>query len=66
MNCRGSCEISDDEEDDQGEDEPEQGPLQLTQGQGEDKYESVEEEQAKKAPIKAKIIERKDKEPPDP
>ena len=43
----GAKEICEDEEDDQGEDEIEKGPLQLTQGQGEDKDESAEEEQAK-------------------
>ena len=62
-------EISHDEEEDdneKGEDEPEQGPLQLTQGLGEDKDESAKEEQAKEAPIKAKVIKRKEKAPPAP
>lgn len=54
-------EISEDEEED--EDELEQGPLELTQGQGEDKYEDVEEEEAKEAPIKGKAIKRKEKTP---
>ena len=62
-------EISDDEEDDEnekGDYEPEQGPLQLTQGLGEDKDESAEEEQAKEETIKAKVIKIKAKAPPTP
>ena len=38
----------------------------MTQGLGEHKDESVEEEQAKEAPIKTKVIKRKAKEPPAP
>ena len=60
-------EISDDDGgEDKCEDEPKQGPLQLTQGLGDDKYESAKEEQAEEAPIKAKVIKRKAKAPPNP
>ena len=62
-------EMSDDEEEDDNEkeeDEPEQGPLQLIQGLGEDKDESAEEEEAKEAPIRTKVTKRKEKAPPTP
>ena len=56
-------EEADEEEDesDNEEDEPKQGPLQLTQGLGEDKEEDVKEEEAKEAPTKAKNTKRKAK-----
>ena len=57
------AEETSDDNGDKGEDEPDQGPPQLTQGLGEDKDESAKEEQVEEAPIKAKVIKRKDKEP---
>ena len=48
------------------EDEPRQGPLQLTQGLGEDKEEGVEEEEAEEAPTKTKGTKRKAKAQPTP
>ena len=62
-------ETSDDEEEgdeEKEEDEPKQGPLELTQGLGEDKDESAEEEEAKEAPIKGKVTKGKAKKSPTP
>ena len=61
-------EAGDEEEDDseKEEEEPEQGPLQLTQGLGEDQEEGAEEEEAKEAPIRTKVTKRKAKAPPAP
>lgn len=48
------AEEEEDEEDDEDEEEQGQGPIELTQGLGQDKEEGVEEEEAKEAPVQAK------------
>lgn len=61
-------EVGEEEEDSENEEEGEleQGPLQLTQGLGEDKEEGVKEEEAKEAPIRTKVTKRKAKAQPTP
>ena len=53
-------EADEEDESENEEDDPRQGPLQLTQGLGEDKEEGAkEEEEVEEAPTKTKATKRK-------